>query len=210
MKMTPLYRFAKIVPSWFARPIVPYRVCGRENIPKEGAAILCINHIRNSDPVRIFLSCRRQVFFLGKQELFKNKFISWVLRNVGVIPIQRGRSDLGAISSAGQHLQRGDLLGVFIEGTRSKDGTLGKPKAGAAMLAWRYHVPVIPCCITARGEHLPKTFEKCCVTYGKPIIPEDLGLKDGKSSEFREASRLIMDRIRAIREEDLKTFEKGA
>ncbi|MCH3971879.1 MAG: 1-acyl-sn-glycerol-3-phosphate acyltransferase [Oscillospiraceae bacterium] len=208
MKMTPLYRFAKIVPSWFARPIVPNRVRGKENIPKKGAAILCINHMRNSDPVRIFLSCHRQVFFLGKQELFQNKFLAWVLRNVGVIPIQRGRGDVGAINSAGKHLESGDLLGVFIEGTRSKDGSLGKPKAGAAMLSWRYHVPVIPCCITAKDGHLPQSFEKCCVTYGKPLTPEELGLLEGKGSEFREASRMIMEKIAEIREADVKAFEK--
>ena len=208
MKMTPLYRFAKIVPQWFARPIVPNRVRGRENVPKEGAAVLCINHMRNSDPVRIFLTCHRQVYFLAKSELFKNKFMAWVLHNVGVIPVQRGHGDVGAINLAAQHLKSGDLLGVFIEGTRSKDGSFGQPKAGAAMLAFRYHVPVIPCCITAKNGHLPKCFETCCVTYGKPISPEELGLVTGKSSELRAASHLIMENIAALRADDLKVFEK--
>lgn len=208
MKMTPMYRLAKVVPQWFARPILPNRVHGKENIPKSGAAIICINHMRNSDAVRMFLSCHRQIFFLGKSELFENKFVGWVLRCVGVIPVQRGHGDVGAINSAGQHLQNGDLLGVFIEGTRSKDGSLGQPKAGAAMLAWRYHVPVIPCCITAKDGRLPKSFEKCCVTYGKPVMPEELGLVNGKTSEFRSASHMIMDKIKEIREKDLKEFRK--
>ena len=206
MKMTPMYRLAKVVPQWFVRPILPNHVEGRENLPKRSAAIICVNHMRNSDAVRMFFSCHRQIFFLGKSELFENPFLGWVLRNVGVIPVQRGHGDVGAISVAGQHLEQGDLLGVFIEGTRSKDGSFGQPKAGAAMLAWRYQVPVIPCCITAKDGRLPKVFEKCRITYGKPISPAELGLQSGKSSEFRSASRLIMDKIKEIREADLQEF----
>ncbi len=208
MKMTPMYRFAKTLPQMIVRPILPVRARGMENMPKEGAAVVCFNHMCNSDPVRIFFASHRQIFFLGKSELFENKFIGWVLRSVGVIPIQRGRGDMTAINYAGQHLENGDLLGVFIEGTRSKDGSFGQPKAGAAMLAWRYHVPVIPCCITAKDGKLPKTFHKCCVTYGKPLSQEELGLVSGKSSEFRSASRMIMEKIQEIRAEDIKEFQK--
>ncbi|HCA72174.1 MAG TPA: 1-acyl-sn-glycerol-3-phosphate acyltransferase [Ruminococcaceae bacterium] len=206
MEMTPLYRFAKIVPQWFVRPILPVRIRGTENLPKKGAAIVCFNHMRNSDPVRIFFTSHRQIFFLGKSELFQNKFISWVLRNVGVISIQRGRGDVNAMSDAGKHLKNGNLLGVFIEGTRSRDGSFGKPKAGVAMLAWRYHVPVIPCCLTAKDGKLPKVFHPCCVSYGKPIQPEELGLVTGKSNELRAASRTIMQKIQEIRAEDLRAL----
>lgn len=206
--MTPLYFVAKLIPAWFARPVLPNHVRGKENLPPRGAAILCVNHQRNSDPVRLFLSCRRQIYFLGKAELFENPFIAWVLRNVGVISIERGKGDVGAMNLAGDHLARGDLLGVFIEGTRSKDGSLGRPKAGAAMMAWRYHVPVIPCCITAKGGHLPRPFHFCRVTYGRPMTPEQLGLKEGKAAEFRAASRLIMEQIAALRARDLEEFKK--
>lgn len=205
--MQPMYRVAKVLAQWPVRPILPNYYRGRDNLPKEGPAILCFNHQRISDPVRIFFSCHREIFFLSKEELYHNKFIAWVLLNVGCIPIARGKGDVGAMNEAGRHLEAGDLLGVFIEGTRSKDGSLGKPKAGAAMLAWRYHVPVIPCCLTAKGGQLPRPFHKCYVTYGKPISPEELGLRQGKSSEFRAASRIIMDRIAEIRAHDLKEFE---
>ena len=206
--MTPLYAVAKAIPQWVARFVLPNHVRGKENIPKSSAAILCINHQRYSDPIRLFLSCHRQIYFLAKEELFTNPFVSWVLHSLGVISIARGKGDVGAMNLAGEHLKKGGLLGVFIEGTRSKDGSLGRPKAGAAMMAWRYHVPVIPCCITAKGGHLPETFHWTYVSYGKPITPEELGLETGKAAEFRTASRLIMEQIAALRERDLKAFDK--
>ena len=207
--MTPLYVVAKLIPSWFARPVLPNHVRGAENIPKKGAAILCINHQRYSDPIRLFLSCRRQIYFLAKAELFTNQFFAWVLKQVGVISIERGKGDVGAMNLAGERLRQGKLLGVFIEGTRSKDGSLGRPKSGAAMMAWRYHVPVVPVCITSEEGNLPETFHYCRVSYGKPMTPEELGLSEGKAGEFRRASRKIMDAIAALREQDLKTMQQA-
>ena len=99
-------------------------------------------------------------------------------------------------------LQEGDALGIFIEGTRSKDGKLGRPRSGAVMLAYRNQAPILPACITTKDGKPPKMFHKAILTFGELIPFEDLGLKNGTGSEFREASRLVMSKIAEIREKD--------
>ena len=95
-------------------------------------------------------------------------------------------------------------MGIFIEGTRSRDGELGQPKAGAVMLAHQHGVPIIPVCITPIGSKRPKLFHRAIVSYGKLIPPEELGIHEGKGVEYRTASRLVMSRIAEMRERDLK------
>lgn len=204
MKGTRLYHFARTYLPWFFRILMPIRVKNADFMPETGAVVLCCNHASNTDAVRLAYSQPRQVFFMAKQELFRNGFVAWILRSLGAFPVHRGRGDLGAINLSRQHLKDGDVLGVFLEGTRSKDGNLLRPKPGAAMLSASCGAPILPCCITAKGGGLPKLFRPVLVTYGRLIPPEELGIEKGTPSELRAASLLVMDRIRELREAALK------
>jgi 1-acyl-sn-glycerol-3-phosphate acyltransferase len=208
MNKTPLYTFAHTFLSWFFCALMPVRARNGEYIPKKGGVILCSNHASNSDAIRLAYTQKRQVFYMAKEELFRNPFVGWVLRALGAFSVARGKSDRGAINLAQRHLKEGDVLGLFIEGTRSKDGSLLPPKSGAVMLARSCDVPILPCCITAKGGGLPKLFHPCIVAYGRLIRPEELGVERGTPSELRAASKFVMSRIAELRQESLKEFSE--
>ncbi|WP_444645341.1 lysophospholipid acyltransferase family protein [Caproiciproducens sp. R1] len=206
MKRTPLYNFGKIFVQGFLKYFIPYRVNNRENMPECGRVVVCCNHLSLSDPVRLAFTQQRQIFFMSKAELFENKALGLLLSSLGAFPVQRGRGDKTAINRAGELLENEQALGVFIEGTRSKTGEFLQPKAGAVMLAHKYNAPILPCCITAKDGGLPKMFHKCMVSYGKLIQPDELGIENGSGSEYRSASRFVMEKIAELRERDLDTF----
>jgi len=208
MKRTLTYNIGKIFVQGILRLFMPFKVNNKDNMPKEGKVIVCCNHISLTDPVRLAFSQQRQIFFMAKSELFKNKALGKLLTSLGAFPVHRGRGDKSAINKAQELLNDGKALGVFIEGTRSSTGELLQPKAGAVMIAYNYNTPILPCCITAKDGGVPKMFNRCIVSYGELIKPEELGIEKGTPREFRTASRLVMDKISQLRERDLKEFNK--
>jgi 1-acyl-sn-glycerol-3-phosphate acyltransferase len=203
---TPLYNFGKICCQWIVRLFIPYKVNNKENMPEQGRVIVCCNHVSMSDAIRLAFSQKRQIYFMSKAELFDSKPLGILLKGLGVFPVQRGKGDVQAINRAKELLYDEQAVGLFIEGTRSKDGSLLQPKAGTVMIAYKYHAPILPCCITAKGGGVPKIFHKVMVSYGELIQPEELGITEGTGSEYRNASRLLMEKIAALRERDLKAF----
>ncbi len=204
MTRTPFYTFARTLLPWFFHLVMPSRVRHAENLPEEGGVVLCCNHASMTDPLRLAYSQRRQIFFMAKEELFRNPVVKAVISGLGAFPVSRGRGDKRAISTAERLLKDGNVLGIFIEGTRSKDGSLQRPKPGAVLLAYRNGVPVLPCCITDTSGGVPGTFRTSIVSYGRPIPPEELGIRNGTPSELRSASRMVMGKIAALREESLE------
>lgn len=205
MNKTPLYTFAHTLLPWFFCTLMPIRIRNGEYMPKQGGVILCSNHLSNTDPIRLAYTQKRQIFYMSKEELFRNPFVGKVIGALGAFAVARGKGDKAAINLAQRHLKEGDVVGIFIEGTRSKDGNFLPPKSGAVMLAKSCNVPILPCCITAKGGGMPRLFHPCVIEYGKPIFPEELNIERGTPSEFRAASRFVMDHIAALRE---KTFEE--
>ena len=197
-----LYSIVAVIARVVFTIAIPMKVKGKENLP-EGKFVLCSNHLTWADPVLLGLSNKRQVCFMGKAELFKNKIIAAFLRALGGFPVNRGTSDRGALETANEVLENGKILGIFIEGTRSKTGELLKPKPGAVMLAYGAKAPIVPVCITPKGGGQIKLFKEVRLTFGKPIYPDELNIIEGKSSEIRNATRFVMDKIIAIREKDL-------
>lgn len=206
MKGTPLYSMARTVLPWLFRILMPIRIRNSQNMPQSGKVILCCNHASMTDPVRLAFCVKRQIFYMAKAELFHNKFVSAVISSLGAFPVSRGKGDKGAINAAQKHLNSGHVLGLFIEGTRSKDGNLQRPKPGAVMLAKSCNAPILPCCITAKNGGLPKLFRPCIVSFGKLIPPEELGIENGTPTELRNASQYVMSRIAELRESSLKEF----
>jgi glycerol-3-phosphate dehydrogenase (NAD(P)+) len=119
------------------------RRLGREHIP-DGGVVLAANHRSFLDPFAIGCCLRRPIYFLAKQEMFKNPILGWILNCMGAFPIRRGASDEESMETARRLLDRGDAVVIFPEGTRIKAGSLAKPKRGVGRLALQSGAPVVP------------------------------------------------------------------
>ena len=199
----PLYAVGQFLLRLFYFPVFRIQVRGRENLPRGGPVLLCSNHVAKRDPVILGVSQRRQIFYMAKEELFQNWFIGGLLRKLGAFPVLRGSGGADALQEAYGLLDSSGVVGVFIEGTRSKTGDLGKPKTGAALLAYRTKAPVVPVCITCDGG-MPHPFKRTLVNFGRPIPFEQLQMPDDSSMQLRKASRKIMEAIAALRASSLE------
>lgn len=145
-----MYDFLKGLVWLFTKLIYKIDYKGLENIPDEGAFILVGNHKSNFDPIVISFTTKRKIHYLAKAELFKTKFTKWLFESVRCISIDRSKNDITAIKNALKVLKRGDILGIFPEGTRIKDGTENvQIKSGAAMIASKAKVNILPVAISA-------------------------------------------------------------
>ncbi|MEA2422360.1 MAG: glycerol-3-phosphate dehydrogenase [Thermoleophilaceae bacterium] len=145
---------------------------GREHVPTEGAVILAANHRSFLDPFVVGLLIKRPTYFVAKKELFDRRFAGWFLNCVGAFPIRRGESDEESLDTAKAILARGDALMIFPEGTRIREGSLGKPKRGVGRLALESGAPVIPIAVhgterARRGWRLRPV--KVKVRFGRPL-----------------------------------------
>ena len=148
--------------------------------------------------------------FVAKAELFENKLIGRFLSSLGAFPISRGTGGADGIQTAMRYLEGGHAVCMFPEGTRSKTGELLQPKNGAAMLAVRTACTVLPIAITAKDGKRPKVFRKMIIKIGDPITYDELGFSGAVgASQYRNATRVIFDSIRKLREESLEIMDKG-
>lgn len=192
MKMN-FYQFARGVVASVFFPLYRIEVKGKEHFPKEGAILLCSNHIDNLDPPTVGISAPRQVHFMAKEELFQVPVLGGIVRKVGSFPVKRGMSDREALRNGLNVLKDGGVLGLFPEGTRSKDGKLGKGLAGAGFFALRSNALVVPCAVI--GTYKP--FQKVKVFFGEPINLDPL--RERKATA-EEATELIMSKIAELLE----------
>lgn len=167
---------------------------GKENIPKDGSYIFASNHRSFADPVLISLPTRVPFSFMAKEELFKqNIFFTWLIKAFGAFPVTRGKGDTSAIDMSLERLNKGFNLVIFPEGTRSKDGRVGKGKTGVALIAAIAQVPVIPVGIVFEGKL--KFRKKVVVKFGKAISPEELNVSDTSPKELKKLKLTIMNEI---------------
>ena len=145
------------VAMWFLGPM---RAHGLEHVPREGAFILVSNHISLLDPMIVGSTAGqmtgRLVHFMAKEELRHWPLIGWLATEAGVYFVRRGEGDRAAQRLSLDLLARGEAIAVFPEGTRSRDGVLGEPRDGAALLATRSGAPLLPVSITGSNRLFPK------------------------------------------------------
>lgn len=199
------YKVIKTLAAIIFAPFMPRKVSGKENIPKEGAFILALNHRSNLDVIVGVLSCPRPLHYMAKKELFKNKFSAWFFRKVNAFPIDRAGNDLKAIKTALSVLKDGKVLGIFPEGTRVKEGEESSAKAGVSMLALRAKVPIVPGAIV--GEY--KLFKKVHIIFGEPISLEQYYDTKPDSAKLLQISSEILDEIKKIDANEKKLLQKG-
>jgi len=193
------YWFLKLVAIGPAvKLVLRPRVEGTANVPAGGAAILASNHLSAADWVFMPLSLKRRVTFLAKKEYFTGTGLKgWAQRvffaGSGQVPIDRTSASAAedAIRTGVRILHRGDLLGIYPEGTRSPDGRLYRGKIGVARMALETVAPVVPVAMVYRSRRLPfgKKLVRVCVKFGKPL---DFSRYEGMAGD-RFVERSITD-----------------
>ncbi|MCS5706771.1 MAG: lysophospholipid acyltransferase family protein [Cyanobacteriota bacterium] len=123
------------------------RTAGNANVPMEGALVVVANHGSHLDPPLLGHALGRPVAFMAKAELFRVPLLGPIIRACGAYPVARGASDREAIRTATDRLEEGWATGVFIDGTRQTNGRVNDPQPGAALLAARAGVPLLPVAI---------------------------------------------------------------
>jgi 1-acyl-sn-glycerol-3-phosphate acyltransferase len=172
---------------------------GFERLPTEGPAILCPNHISFIDSVFLTFTVPRNLSFVGKSEYMDSWKTKYVFPVMGMIPIDRtgGSRSKAALDTAARVLRRGELFGIYPEGTRSRDGKLHKGRTGAARLAVEEMAPIYPVGIVGTDAiqppdtSVPKLFRSCSITIGRPIKPD----RYAASRERHRALRAMIDEV---------------
>ena len=195
------YRLSWLFLNFVERVLFGFVVTGEERIPKTGAVIIASNHISYYDPPVVGSGVPREVYFLAKEELFRNRVFGWFISKYNAIPLRRSVGDVGALKKAVSLLKQGRAVLMFPEGTRSLTGRLLKPKPGVGMIASLTASPVIPAYVRGtnrlRGALLRRT--RMEVAFGEPIVPPPPGTGAGKEI-YGELTLKVMRRIAELAE----------
>lgn len=193
-----LYSLGRTVFSIYLRLFHRLKIHGADNIPKRKPFIICSNHINWKDPTTVGAAFPRSVDirFMAKKELFKNPLFAYALKNAGAFPVDRENADYGAIKKAYQLLNDKHVLGLFPEGARSIDGSLQKAYNGAALIAVRSGVPIVP--VAIKGPY--KLFKPLNIFIGRPFVlpPLTYNSKEEKKAQLEEMSDMIMLNISSL------------
>lgn len=188
------YKIIKGIIRFFMFFVFRIKVEWKGNIPKTGGAIVAINHRSNWDVIVSGISSPRPFGFMAKAELFENKLLGRLISSLGAFPVHRGKGDFGAIKAAVRRLEAGEIVTMFPEGKRVKNGETVQAKQGAVVLAMMAKVPIIP--IKLSGKY--RWMSKITVTVGRPISYEEYYGKKLSPEQRQELSDKLMATIRDL------------
>ena len=185
---------------------------GFDNIPPTGPAVLCPNHISFLDSAFLMLLVPRRISFVGKAEYMNSWKTKHLFPMLGMIPIDRsgGMKSVIALDAAEQVLRRGELMGIFPEGTRSRDGYLYKGHTGAARLAVKVGCPILPVGIVGTDHiqppdaKLPKPFRSARISIGRPIRTERYRDRKDQHYLLRQLTDEVLFEIREMTGQEYK------
>ena len=188
------YKILKVIFRFTFNLLFSPKVIGAENVPKEGDMIMAANHMSNWDPPILGTYLPRTVGYMAKEELFKPAIAGAIIKSLNAFPVKRGASDRGAIKMALNILKKGLCLGIFPEGTRSRDGKLHKAQAGVSLIAAMSKAPVVPTALIGTNKIWSKEekFPQLTIVFGEPIYYEG---KSNDKAALEEFSQEIMKKI---------------
>lgn len=187
-----VFAYIVLMPIFFVRVINKHNLC-----IKYGCVVIC-NHISNWDPIVLGHSVKSQpVCYMAKEELFENRVANWFLRRLHAIPVARGKSDLKAVKTGLAALKNGKILGIFPEGTRSETGELLPFEPGAALMALRAGVPVVPVFIS--GNY--KLFHQIKLYTHPPIDLKDVVGEKTNSAAIDKATVYLKSVMQELKEQ---------
>jgi len=170
----PAYTAGRLIVTAYLKTWHGLRTEGREHLPASGGVLIVANHASYLDIPAIAAAARRHVGFVARASLDRVPGLSWLMRQSGCVLVQRNSADRAALESMIGHLEQGDCVGIFPEGTRTLDGSLGAFRAGAMVAARRAGAPIVPAAILGafaalpRGRFFPRP-ARIRVRFGAPI-----------------------------------------
>ena len=190
----------QLVSKLFVLPIYKFvfrgHLIGRENIPQKDSFIMVANHGSLLDPPLLGHALGRNISFMAKAELFKIPLLGFVIKACGAYPVRRGIADKNTIKTACKKLSENNSIGIFIDGTRQKNGRVNRPKQGAALLAFKNQKLLLPVAIV-NSHRLIKFkfcipfFSKIVIKVGKPVQPP----QNSSRNDLNSVTMLLQDNI---------------
>ena len=177
------------------RGVTSIRAYGKERIPREGGAVLAVNHFNFIDIPVVGAVVPRRIVFVGKSELFEYPGLSQLIRAHGALAVRRGETDRDALRRMRETVRENDLLGLFVEGPRQKTGVPGEAKPGAAMVAISEGVPVVPAAIHGSQTWKLGNRAPVSIAFGEPLRFAE---HPRNSKGYAAASEEIMAEIRRL------------
>ncbi|MBQ8468779.1 MAG: 1-acyl-sn-glycerol-3-phosphate acyltransferase [Clostridia bacterium] len=190
--------------------LFPTKVLNKKNFPKKKSDkgyVVCANHYSNADVMILDIKFGRKIFYLAKKELFKNKFISWVLKSIGGIKIDREINDIAAYKTAIKTLKDKKPLGIFPEGTRNKNGddaNVQEIKSGAIVFASKTGCPIIPVVMLRK----PRVFRKNYILVGEPFYPHGENGQKLTKEEIEENTNELSEIMNSLHNQLLERYSK--
>jgi len=190
---------------------------GYDRLPDDGPAILCPNHISFLDSAFLMFTLSRNISFVGKAEYMDSWNTKFLFPALGMIPIDRsgGAKSHAALEAAEDVLRRGELFGIYPEGTRSRTGHLYKGRTGAARLAMKLGCPIFPVGITGTDSiqpidsNLPRLGKECTIEVGRPVRPERYGGRGAEHLAWRSMVDEVMFEIREMTGQEYHNVYSG-
>jgi 1-acyl-sn-glycerol-3-phosphate acyltransferase len=190
---------------------------GFERLPTNGPAILAPNHISFLDSAFLMLTVGRNISFVGKAEYMNSWKTKYLFPAMGMIPIDRGggKKSLLALEVAEDVLQRGELFGIFPEGTRSRDGNLYKGRTGVARLAMKVGCPIFPVGVIGTDKiqppdaRFPKLRRECTIRIGRPLTMDRYRPRHDHRLVLRQITDELMYEIRELTGQEYRNVYAG-
>jgi 1-acyl-sn-glycerol-3-phosphate acyltransferase len=207
------YDFLRVVCRLLGVAFFRIRVFNRQHIPTAGGALVISNHQSHLDPILVGLAFDRRLNYVARDTLFGFAPFRWLIYSLDAIPIDREGIGLGGLKESLRRLRGGEMLLIFPEGTRTRDGNVGELKPGFLTLARRSKVPLLPIVVDGAFDSWPKWnmvpgLAVIHVRFAEPLSPEEMSQLDDDQL-LAEVDRRIRECHAVTRKGRLRSLRAG-
>lgn len=165
-----------------------------KSFPSDSGVILCANHLSFLDAVFLGLVTKRHVHFIAKKKYAEMFILKYIIKWLGAFGVDTEKPDIAALRKCFQVVKNNEVLGIFPEGTRVRGGKISNPMPGTTMIAHKTKTPIFYVRIKPRKKYF-RLFVPTDVYIGGLITVEQLGVTDGKGTQYKDSSVLLIDKI---------------